>query len=143
MILYRYISLDRLFSSLRQIKDEWRFASRFNSPINFEDKWEGLGNGLVNQLDVIEIEKSYSDRVELYGGVNTNKKHLREYLNKKSDIKENLDSKLFEAIKYSNEHLMSCWFKGEKNSPDSESFAIWNLYAKHNGILIGYEKKRN
>ena len=35
---------------------------------------------------------------------------------------------------------MSCWFMGEENSPDSESNAMWNLYARHNGILIGYEE---
>jgi hypothetical protein len=138
MNLYRYISLDRFFSSLKLTNGEWRFIIRFNSPINFEDKWEGLGNGLVNQLNTINIEREYENRVLSDGFIIEGKEQLRESLNQICGIKDSLDKKLVEAIEYSNEHLMLCWFRGSNNSPDSESFAMWNLYAKNNGILIGY-----
>jgi hypothetical protein len=141
MNIYRYITLDRFFSSLKQVKTEWKFTTRFNNPLEFEDEWEGLGNGLVNQLKSIEIEKSYVNRVELDGGIIDSKNPLRLYINRLNGIDENLDLKLLEAIKYSNEHLVSCWFCGEENGPHSESFAMWNLYAKTNGILIGFEKE--
>jgi hypothetical protein len=138
MKLYRYISLDRFFSSLKKTNGEWKFIVRFNSPINFEDKWEGLGNGLVNQLNNINLEKKFVNRVLLDGGIIEGKKQLRETLNQLSGNKDSLDKELLEAIEYSNQHLMLCWFRGLNNSPDSESFAMWNLYAKNNGILIGY-----
>mgnify|MGYP006079325805 CR=1 FL=1 len=111
---------------------------RFNSPINFEDKWEGLGNGLVKQLNNINLERNFVNRVLSDGGIIEGKKQLRETLNQLSGIKDSLDKKLLEAIEYSNEHLMLCWFRGLNNSTASESFAMWNLYAKNNGILIGY-----
>ncbi len=138
MKLYRYISLDRFFSSLKQSDGVWKFIVRFNSPINFEDKWEGLGNGLINQLNSIDIERKYVSRVLTDGGIINNKKSLLKSLNKLFGINDSLSKELLEAIEYSNEHLMLCWFKGTENSPDSESFAMWDLYAKNNGILIGY-----
>jgi hypothetical protein len=140
MKLYRYISLDRLFSSFKKNEKGWQFKIRFNSPKNYQDPWEGLGNGFVNYLNAVGMEKAYFDLTteEGYSG-GRNKGPRKTFLLLQGNLELDLEKELSEALKFSNDHLTSCWFMVPNNGERPESFAMWDLYAPNCGVLIGYD----
>jgi hypothetical protein len=140
MKLYRYLSLDRFLSSFKKIQDSWLFEIRINSPQYFQDPWEGLGNGLVGYLSALSEGKKYLDlsRESGYEGGHL-ESIIGSFMPLMGNQYKNYSKELIEALRFSNEHLTSCWFMGSEENERSESFAMWDLYAANNGILIGYD----
>lgn len=140
MTLYRYITLDRFFSSFKYENGIWWFNIRFNSPKFFIDPWEGLGNGLVKQLKTIEEESIYVRKAIEAGGKIDSKKGVRKTFYKLQGNNGNLlDSEITQALQFSNKHLTSCWFQSSNLTKSAESFAMWDLYAPKNGVLISFK----
>lgn len=143
MLVYRYISLDRFFSSLKWEGSNLFFNIRFNSAKYFSDPWEGLGNGLVGSLDAIDMEYEYTKKARAAGGYaqgpHTAASTFHKLLGQKGKL---LRNEVYEALKFSITQLYSCWFLYNEKNGREESLAMWEMYAPKNGVLIAFELEK-